>query len=208
MRRLQFGVSTLLICLTIGHALAQTIDCPVLENAAFSEARTWCNAINSGQACYGNTPVESRIIEPNMPFQQPGQIARLSAMTNMMTHALPNQYGVVISQIQPYPADSWASATATMVTFGETALINQGREYEDLNLLSLAVTEVGVANVRSGPSKDASSISAVRKDQTIKATGRTADNSWLRIQMPEGRTGWVSSTLLKTDFNGLAVVTT
>ena len=94
-----------------------------------------------------------------------------------------------------------------MVTFGEVALINQGHEYEDLSLLSLAVTEVGVANVRSRPDRDASSIGAVRKDQTIKATGRTEDNSWLRIQMPTGRTGWVSSTLLKTDFNGLPVVT-
>ena len=207
MRLLRYGVSTLLLCLTIGHTVAQTIDCPVLENAALSEARGWCNAMNSGQACYGNAPVESRILEPNMPFQQPGQIARLSAMKNITTHALPNQYGVTISQIQPYPADSWESTTATMITFGETALINQGHEYEDLNLLSLAVTEVGVANVRSGPSKDASSIGAVRKDQTIKATGRVADNSWLRIQMPEGRTGWVSSTLFTTDFNGLAVVT-
>lgn len=207
MRLLQYGASALLLCVAVGSTLAQTIDCPILENAALSEARAWCNGLSSGQTCYGNAPVESRIIEPNIPFQQPGQIARLSAVTHLATHALANQYGVVISQIQPYPADSWESTTATMITFGEVALINQGREYEELNLLSLAVTEVGVANVRNRPNRDATSIGAVRKDQTIKATGRTEDNSWLRIQLPEGRTGWVSSTLLKTDFTGLPVVT-
>ncbi len=206
MRTFRLSVSILLLCITIGRSLAQTIDCPVLENAAFAEARAWCNAFNTGQACYGNSPVEARILEPNMPFVQPGQIARLSAMTNMTTYALPNQYGVALSQSQPYPLDTWKASNAAMIVFGETTLINQGREYEDLNLLSLAVTEVGVANIRSRPNKESSSIGAVRKDQTIKATGRLADNSWLRIQLPTGRAGWISSSVLTTDFNGLPIV--
>lgn len=207
MRILHYGISILLLSLAIGQVLAQTIDCPTLENAAFSEAKAWCNALNSGQSCYGNAPVEAQITLPNMPYQQPGQIARLSAVSSLTTHSLPNQYGVAISQVELYPLDSWESTSATMITFGEVALTNLGREFDDLNLLSLVVTEVGAANVHSRPNKDSSNVGAVRKDETIKATGRLENNSWLRVQLPSGRSGWVSSSVLKTDFTGLPVVT-
>jgi SH3 domain-containing protein len=63
-------------------------------------------------------------------------------------------------------------------------------------------------NVRRAPNTTAAVIAALSPNQSVPAVGRLADNSWLRVDLPEStEPGWVNSSLVQPsgDVNALAV---
>ncbi len=64
------------------------------------------------------------------------------------------------------------------------------------------------ANVRSAPDNDSEALDTVGIGAVFPATGRTADSTWLQIQLSDGTTGWLLATAadLNVDIAILPVV--
>ncbi len=58
---------------------------------------------------------------------------------------------------------------------------------------TLTVTSVLGVNVRPQPLSDSTPIAQLNWNDTARASGRTADNGWIQVQLPDGRTGWVAA---------------
>lgn len=64
------------------------------------------------------------------------------------------------------------------------------------NQPQLTVT-VSVANVRQGPGTGYPVIGAARNGDTLPVTGRNTAAGWYQVQLPNGRTGWISGSLVR-----------
>jgi uncharacterized protein YgiM (DUF1202 family) len=64
------------------------------------------------------------------------------------------------------------------------------------------------ANVRSAPNNDSDTLDTVSIGATFPATGRTADSTWIEVQLSDGATGWLLATAadLNVDIATLPVV--
>ncbi|NDJ60876.1 MAG: SH3 domain-containing protein [Chloroflexi bacterium] len=56
------------------------------------------------------------------------------------------------------------------------------------------IITAGSLNVRQGPGTAFRVITNVRSGQLVRLIGRTNNFTWLLVQVPDGRTGWVSAT--------------
>ncbi|HHW88833.1 MAG TPA: SH3 domain-containing protein [Chloroflexi bacterium] len=64
------------------------------------------------------------------------------------------------------------------------------------------------SNVRTTPGNDSEPIETAARGTTFPVTGRTADNTWLQVQLADGATGWILATTaeLNVDVATLPVV--
>jgi uncharacterized protein YraI len=116
------------------------------------------------------------------------------------------RYGVAMLHTTGYPLNSWEAQSVLLVPLGDVTLTNTGQESVTVDTLSIAITSAEGANVRTGTSTEFRILTALFEGDFIKATGRLADDSWVRVQLPEGRTGWLSTSALDADLVDLAVV--
>lgn len=54
------------------------------------------------------------------------------------------------------------------------------------------VTGTQVLNVRTGPDIGSNLLTTLTSGQTVLMQGRSADNAWLQVRLPDGQLGWVS----------------
>jgi hypothetical protein len=66
----------------------------------------------------------------------------------------------------------------------------------------------GVLNVRNGPGTNYAALTGVRTGSQVVATGRSADGTWIRINLAGGQSGWVFAQYVRWDapLNQLPVV--
>lgn len=175
--------------------LAQVDSCSAIVRAAIESARLECAAVAPGEVCYGSTSIE--IDPPNDDFSRPGRIENMNALTSLETGALNEEqgaWGVAVAQIQFQvnpPAQSM-----TLVAFGDTVLKSLSESRAPVLTIDVRVTFAAGANVRAEPAEDSELVAQVTAGQIVPATGRTADNSWIRLFLPDGETGWVSADLV------------
>lgn len=55
------------------------------------------------------------------------------------------------------------------------------------------VTGTQILNVRSGPDTASNLLTTLNSGQIVLLQGRSADNTWLQVRLPDGQLGWVSS---------------
>lgn len=55
------------------------------------------------------------------------------------------------------------------------------------------------ANLRSAPSRDLDPIVTFSKGDTLTAVGRSADNEWVQVALPDGTLAWALATTLQLD---------
>lgn len=188
--------------------LAQAGDCPTLEQAAFAESRAWCLGIAAGEVCYGNPGVLLTGRGNTSPaFRAPGDKLGAVEVGNLNTQMGENQYGVVLALIEAYQVNSWQTGEITLALFGENQLINLGTEDDSAPVQTIEITEVDAVNIRNAPGIASAVISSIYRGDLIKATGRLADDSWVRVQLPGGETGWLSTSAFDASLRGLPIVT-
>lgn len=64
------------------------------------------------------------------------------------------------------------------------------------------------ANVRSGPSLDASIVGKGDPDQAFDVVGRSEDGAWWQITLPDGTEGWISNSIVRVAGEGETVAVT
>ena len=54
----------------------------------------------------------------------------------------------------------------------------------------------GQVNIRSGPGTDYSLVQTLEQGDTVPATGFNSGQSWVQIELPDGKSGWVGTDLV------------
>lgn len=182
-------------------AFSQEDTCPTLERAAVSEARIWCNETQTGEACYGNSPVSA----DTEGFQAAGDRVLLNEVGSLTTTSDTenNLYGVSLLRTLAYAPDAWAGQSVTLVLLGDVMLTNAA-EAVPHEVVTISAAQ-GV-NVRALPTEEGRVITPLFQGEAVMLTGQTADASWLRLLLPDGQTGWIVSSAVESISADLPVV--
>lgn len=204
MKRTVFSILTFLVSSAI--VIAQGNQCPVMEQAAVSEARAWCTDLSLGLACYGNSNLTADILS-DATFGVAGDRIALTDITQITSMIDTNRYGVALIHTSGYSPNSWIQQDVTLAILGDVTISNTGNE--NINLVTLDGEIVGDqgANIRSGPTTDYRVLTSLFAGDIVKITGRTQDDSFYRVQLPSGQTGWVASGAIADDVSDLPIVT-
>jgi len=189
---LLFGFSLLWAAI----AAAQEI-CPALEQAAIAQARVWCADVQDGQVCYGNAALSAELHVDDLEFRTPGDRVPVASVNGLTGAKRDNLFGVGFIKAQAYPAVSWQSQAVTMVLLGDVTLTHDEADgLAETAQIGLVGAAQG-ANIRSGPTREFPVIRPIAVNTLIQVTGRTDDNLWLRVQLPDGETGWIASAIVE-----------
>ncbi len=185
--------------------IAQEAVCPTPERAAIAEARIWCADVVMGEACYGNSGLRADLAS-DVTFNTAGDTVAVFDITQITSINENNQYGIAQISTTGYAPDNWLAQDVTLVTLGDVTIANTGNEMINLNTVTTQITAAGGANVRSGPSGEFRILTPLFFDDTIKITGRLADDSFYRVQLPSGENGWIISSVVDAIVSELPLV--
>jgi hypothetical protein len=187
-------------------ALAQTdMMCPALVEAAYAAAALECEQVAPGTACYGSRPLTVTALGSGN-FTRPGhRIGGVQSLESGPMDAASGEWGVAILNV---PANAPDQAL-TMIVLGAVTLADTSGADAPVSTVPVRVTFSGGANLRARPAEDAALVAPLVVGQIIPALGRLADDSWLRLFLDDGRSGWVRVDLVTVtgDLDWLPVVT-
>lgn len=175
--------------------------CPVPLQTALDSTFSACNDIESGMACFGYDTVTALPVDDadDFAFSTIGDTANLRDIQWMSVSTEAHTWGIARFNVQTYRVGSWDVQDVTMLIFGNTQVQNAGQEGVTITTLDLTVTASEGANIRVQPDTDFRVIRPVTVGDVVKATGRLADNSWVRVLLPDGQTGWLAAGAFGTD---------
>lgn len=203
MKLYKFALWILLILLIIPNSgLAQEdsdLTCPEIVELALNFTDETCQATGRNQACYGHILIDASPKEgiEYFTFDEEGDIIDLVDIRSF--HLSPMDldtgfWGVSLMELQANLAAETSAENVTLIVFGDV-------EMEDTapptTVSNLNITVENRVNVRRFPSMDSFVLGAIEPNETVIATGRLEDTSWIRVIFPlTGQTGWVYNSLL------------
>lgn len=196
------------VLLLIFPAAAQS-DCPALVQRALESVDSACQFLQRNQACYGHIQLKAtlRAAAQEFVFESAGDIIEVDWLEKLELSALNDVeglWGIALLRLQANLPDTLPGQNITLLVFGDVQLQNEARPFTKIQMRTSTQ-----ANVRARPSTESSVLRSFAPDVIVTATGRLADNSWIRVQIPGNpRGGWVSSALVTSaaDLNTLNVV--
>lgn len=194
----------LVLCLLSPAALAQESSvppaCPALVQEAFTATELLCEERAPGEICLGNGVAEHEPLEQvAFDFSRPGDLAPFTDFQSLRLRSLNTENAVwAVAQFSMTARTiGGGSGTVDGLIFGDVSLTNTGASQGSggIPLLNGTVTSGGGLLVRQSPASDATVVWQLTAQETVLVTGRTADNAWLRIDIPSrfGGPGWVAA---------------
>ncbi len=186
-----------LACFTTVYA--QQAVCTDMVKQALATVDTACAPTGRNQACYGNI---SLIATPRdgvqtFNFQKQGDLTDVADVASLQLEQLDlvkQVWGIALMKVQANLPDTLPGQNVTFLLFGDVKLDNAA---SNANVMSVDVTAGQASTARSGPAPQYRILGALAKGQTASATGRSADGSWLQIQVPNSSAmGWVYAAYL------------
>ncbi|MBI5960633.1 MAG: SH3 domain-containing protein [Chloroflexi bacterium] len=194
------------------QARQDTPSCPDLARVALDAAQLQCETTGRNEICYGHINLEASPQPGVMDFlfAQEGDKAGVTDVQTLRLSAAAldiESWGIALLRIQAnLPDDVPADQNVTLVLFGSTEIYNT---VPAVPLGELKVNSAQNANIRQYPSTLAPVLGTAAPGDTLMATGRLEDSSWVRVKFaPGGGTGWLSSALVssESDLSELSVV--
>lgn len=192
--------------LTIGFFLlafpllvvAQGLECSVLVKQALNATDEACSDTNRNQACYGHIHLEAEPQSPDLPFNfdQVGDkvdVAQIGTLRLSPLNVQDQEWGVALMKLQADISASMPDENVTLLVFGDVELQNAVNEPVFVNV---SVVGGRNANVRRQPSNRAFVIGTIAPGQVVKARGRLENSNWLYVDLANGVSGWIRSTLV------------
>ena len=199
MRCLKVAASSLLLMIMVGPALATLLaDCPELARTALAATDQLCDTTRRNEACYGHQLLQAQP-QPGVDsfvFDRPGNQVDVAQLQSLRLSAMQldsGVWGVALMRLQAnIPASQ--RRDVTLLTFGDVQIENK---VESPTELDVTVSGHNDVSVLQQPRMDAEAVGLLAPGQTVTAHERLADNSWLRVELPEnGEFGWVSAPLV------------
>lgn len=201
----QFFLTIFTLVLSTAIISAQDNQCVVDQQAGVSEARVWCTDLAIGQACYGNSPLSADMLS-DAPFNVSGDIVPLTALTQITSSVDENRYGVSLIYTVGYSPDNWLAQDVSVAILGDVTIANTGNETVNLVTVDAEIVSEQGANIRTGPTTEYRILTSLFAGDTVKLTGRFRDDTFYRLQLPSGLTGWLASSAVDADVSELPVV--
>ena len=166
---------------------------------ALASATATCENMTRNQVCYGYADVNIESDTSNFTFENPGDsidLVNLGTLDLSPFNSTDNTFGVAVFRIQADIEDD-VDDDVSLIAFGDVQITN------DVEVLTeLTVQATGNVNVRSRPNSNANNImTSLAQGAEVRATGRLADTSWIRIVVENDArgVGWVSASFLTSD---------
>ncbi len=186
--------------------------CPQIVEIALATTNQLCERLGVNQACYGHVLVDAlpqdHVPPERFSFTREGDIAELLDLKTIRLSPMDLEsglWGVALMNLRAYM--QYASPQpVTFLLFGDVEINNR---VEPAPTIQVTVATRTPVNVRLGPSPEVGVIGILQPGQTVTAKARLADNSWLRVALPDSdRVGWTYAANLTTDedINTLNVV--
>ncbi|MBI5667874.1 MAG: SH3 domain-containing protein [Chloroflexi bacterium] len=210
MKHLRLFIWIVLLGLMVSPTFAALLseECPALVQQALQATDQLCDGTGRNQACYGHARLDAQFHAdgPSLTFDQPGDLVDVTAIQSL--HLSPMEiatgnWGVALMRLQANLPASQPN-DVTLLTFGDVKIQNAVKQPTRLTV----VTGSDYVNVRLLPTVRAGVVESLAPNQTVTAVERVADNSWLRVEVPDSDiTGWVNASLLvpQGDINTLNV---
>ena len=181
-------------------SLAQDNICNQLIQTALEAADEVCSPTLRTQACYGHDMLEAQPQTglDDFNFNQVGDIVEVAQIRTLRLSAMDLQnetWGVALMNLQANLPDEQPNQNIKLLLFGDVQVRNI---INTPNPVDVVLQSEGRANVRRLPNSQAFVIGTLPSGDTVTARGRSADNEWLLVDMPDGETqGWISAELIE-----------
>lgn len=186
--------------------------CPEVARQALAVVEAQCVGTGRNEVCYGHVNLEAQpqpyITDFN--FDSEGDVVGIAELHTLRLDPVDPRaeaWGIALMRMQAdLPANTPPTDNVTLVMFGDTALENTA---PDLPQIAVQVASAQNANIRQLPRENALVMGVTAPGETLAATGRLADGSWLRVAHPAtGVSGWIAAGLVSSedDLGALAVV--
>jgi len=198
-------VLTLVVFMLSTAIIAQENLCPTFERAAVAESLAWCADLENGQACYGNSGITADMLS-DATFNLVGDRVALTEISQITGVTGDNRYGISLISTTGYAPDNWIAQDVGLAILGNVVIANTGNDGINIETaIGEIVGSVG-ANIRSGPTTDYRIITSLFIGDLVKLTGRFRNDTYYRVQLPDGETGWIVSGAVDADVSNLAIV--
>jgi uncharacterized protein YraI len=215
-------ISTILLFATLGlvftaptRALSQAPPsdeaCPALVLSAYMTTADLCESTGRNQACYGHSLLEAKP-QPNVSafkFDQEGDVASVSQIQSLRLSVMDDAtgaWGITVMRLQANMPDSQPAKNVTLLLVGDVEI---NADTTTTTTQAAYIHARGNVRVRQSPTTDSAIITSLPPGRQVMVDGRLADNSWIRVRLPNnGGTGWIAGSLLTSaeDFASLDVV--
>jgi hypothetical protein len=208
------GLIVLVVAFAVPLSAPQSIHsegyaCPELVTQALTATNRVCDGTSRNQACYGHIQLtaQPQASVDHFVFDQEGDVANVFDMQSLRLSAMDTDlgaWGVALMRLQASLPES-TKENITLLLFGEVEVQNA---VDPTAVVDVEVNAAEAINVRLTPSTKAITVATAEPGETLTATGRLTDLPWLRVQLADGRTGWIYSPLVSSagDLDTLAVV--
>ena len=184
--------------ITIIQAQTDSSEEEFIANALASAGET-CENIARNQVCYGYADISIESDTTDFIFENTGDsidLVNLGTLDLSPLNSTDNTFGVAVFRIQADIEDDMDD-DVSLIAFGDVQITN------DVEVLTeLTVRATGNVNVRSRPNSNTNNImTSLAQGAEVRATGRLADTSWVRIVVENDArgVGWVSASFLTSD---------
>ncbi len=180
-------------------SLAQDNFCRQLIDTALEAADEVCSPALRNQACYGHDMLEAQPQTglDTFNFDEVGDIVDVAHIRTLSLSPMDLQnetWGVAMMNLQANLPDEMPNQNIKLLLFGDVAVRNI---IETPRLVDVTLQSEGNANVRRLPDTQAFVIGTLPENASVTARGRSADNQWILVTMPDGEAeGWINSTLV------------
>jgi hypothetical protein len=175
-------------------AVAQAPVCGPAVLIDIARAASTCFRLEAGQACVGNGNVLASGFDGTTLMTQAGDRATLRDISTISVESVEDDLGVATLALD--------ESALTIIAFGDVSIRNRAQPLATLNALA-----TGSVNIRSTPDADAEIIARAGVNDGILLNGRSADNGWVRLQVPNGGGyGWAVVDVLNVQGNLLSLV--
>lgn len=160
------------------------------------------------QLCYGNVllSITPRDDVSNLAFDTAGDLANITDILSLQLSSMSitdESWGIALMRLQANLPDTLPGQNVTFLLFGDVQI-------DDVEAGSEAIlTTTRAVNVRMRPSTTTNNImTSLPSGQTVVATGRLSDSSWVRIKVKDDvrGVGWVSADFLEGDLDRLVLI--
>jgi hypothetical protein len=160
---------------------------------AWDTTQQFCGGIGRGKACYGHIQLDAQP-QPHVNqfvFDSEGDIVNVAEVRTLRLSAMDQtsgRWGVALMRFQAnLPQDQ----NATLVLFGNVELNNMATTVPQIHIASPVSSDVLL-----NPTLDAPVIGVMTPKIWVTANGRSLDNTWLRVHLPSGESGWITRSAM------------
>jgi uncharacterized protein YraI len=185
--------------------------CPELVRTAYATTADLCDATGRNQACYGHSLLQATP-HPHVSsfkFNQEGDLADVSEIQSLRLSVMDDTtgaWGISLMRLQANMPDSQAGKNVTLLLLGDVEI---SADQAATTTQEATISAPGNVNMRQGPTLNAEVIESLPPGRVVTVDGRLADNSWIRVRLPNnGGNGWIARSLLTSTggFDSLDVV--